>query len=234
MRREITNKIRYILEDIIPPALRDSFIMRWIMARYQNGLVLRYAEFRKKAHLNNTEEYRKIYEDYEPIHDSTDNSEAVLQAIAEHCEAGGIADIGCGGGYLLNYLQNIPELNSSKFTGVEYVVTDELKQKYPNISFQQAAVENLPFADKSFDTVICTHVLEHVLDLRAAIAELRRICSKRLIIVVPREREGRYTFNPHLHFFAYKESFLRQMIPLEKPYQCFDLDRDIFYTETVE
>lgn len=39
----------------------------------------------------------------------------------------------------------------------------------------QASVESLPFADKSFDAVICSHVLEHVVNDRRALDELRRI-----------------------------------------------------------
>ena len=61
---------------------------------------------------------------------------------------------------------------------------------------------------------MCTHVIEHILDYRAAIAELRRITGRRLIIVVPRERESIYAFNPHFNFFPYRHSFLRAMIPV--------------------
>jgi len=101
------------------------------------------------------------------------------------------------------------------------------------IEFVSGWVENLPFPDKSFDTVICTHVIEHILDYRDAIAELRRIARRRLIIVVPREREGIYTFNPHFNFFPYTHSFLRAMIPVPKRHVCVTLGRDIYYREDV-
>ena len=38
----------------------------------------------------------------------------------------------------------------------------------------------------------------------AALAELRRVAAKRLIVVLPKERPYRYTFNLHLHFFPYR------------------------------
>jgi ubiquinone/menaquinone biosynthesis C-methylase UbiE len=95
----------------------------------------------------------------------------------------------------------------------------------------QAPVEKLPFADGYFETVICTHVLEHVLDIRAAITELRRICSKRLIVVVPLEREYRFTFNPHLHFFPYPHSFLRSILPVPPTAASVVIGRDLLYVE---
>jgi hypothetical protein len=49
--------------------------------------------------------------------------------------------------------------------------------------------------------------------------------------VVPREREGIYTFNPHLNFFPYRHSFLRAMIPVPANHVCCDIGRDIYYME---
>jgi uncharacterized protein YbaR (Trm112 family)/SAM-dependent methyltransferase len=47
-------------------------------------------------------------------------------------------------------------------------------------------IENLPFADKSFDFVFCSHILEHTTDPSRAIAEITRI-GKRGYIEVPSE-----------------------------------------------
>lgn len=49
--------------------------------------------------------------------------------------------------------------------------------------------------------------LEHIKDLQLALEELRRICKKRLIIVVPRQREYKYTFDLHINFFPYEYTF---------------------------
>jgi SAM-dependent methyltransferase len=43
------------------------------------------------------------------------------------------------------------------------------------VTLVQASVERLPFADKSFDFVYCSHILEHVRDPIAACAELSRV-----------------------------------------------------------
>jgi len=116
--------------------------------------------------------------------------------------------------------------------GVDFLITQI--PKIPTVEFLQARVEALPFRDREFDTVTCTHVLEHILDYRKALMELRRITRRRLIIVVPREREALYTFNPHLHFFPYPESFLRSAIPIPPSHECVDIARDIYYREDME
>ena len=64
-------------------------------------------------------------------------------------------------------------------------------------------------------------------------AELRRVSRGRVIIVVPKEREYSFTFNPHLHFFPYPHSFLRHMLPVPTDAVCEQIGRDFFYTETV-
>jgi hypothetical protein len=74
-------------------------------------------------------------------------------------------------------------------------------------------------------------VIEHILDYRAAIAELRRITARRLIVVVPMEREALYSFNPHFNFFPYPHSFLRAMIPVPERHLCEAIGRDIYYRE---
>ena len=49
-------------------------------------------------------------------------------------------------------------------------------------------VRQLPFPDKSFDIVTCTHTIEHIINLKQAIDELKRVARKQLIIVTPCQR----------------------------------------------
>ncbi len=48
-------------------------------------------------------------------------------------------------------------------------------------------VQRLSFTNRSFDIVLCQEVLEHVPDPVKAIAELKRVAAKQLIITVPYE-----------------------------------------------
>ena len=98
-------------------------------------------------------------------------------------------------------------------------------------STSQARLNACHFPTTVSTPLFCTHVIEHILDYRQAISELRRIAARRLIVVVPREREYRYTFNPHFNFFPYTHSLLRAMAPLPATYVCEDVQRDLYYRE---
>jgi len=228
MNRETTNRIRFVLEDIVPPFLRDSGAFRWAAKRVWGEHISHLAKFRERAPFLSAEEYAELYRNHPRVHEGTDNSAACIDRIVESIEGESVCDVGCGTGALLSRIQSAhPGL--ARLVGVDFVIDDA--SSLPGIEYVAAKVETLPFQDGEFDTVICTHVIEHILDYRQAIAELRRIARRRLIVVVPREREYRYTFNPHFNFFPYTHSFLRAVHPVPPKFVCEDIGRDIFYAE---
>jgi len=231
MRRETVNRIRYVLEEWLPPVVRDSRFMRMLFRAHWGPFIDDLERFRMQITSLSAEGYRNIYERMPRIQDETDNSQACLSEIATRVMPGRICDVGCGTGYLINFLKRRPELASSEFHGVDFIIEPETARRDPAIHFTGAPIEELPFPDGHFDTVICTHVLEHILDLRKALSELRRVCGRRLIVVVPLEREHSFTFNPHIHFFPYPHSFLRHAIPVPPQHELKTIGRDLLYVE---
>ena len=65
--------------------------------------------------------------------------------------------------------ENALERNVRPLT--DYVTAD----LEPGAAMVAADITALPFGDDSFDAILCIHVLEHVDDDRAAVAELRRV-----------------------------------------------------------
>jgi SAM-dependent methyltransferase len=231
MRRETSNRIRFLIEDVIPPIVRDSALFRRLALAAFGPAVNVAEDFRKRAPFLSEAEYDGFYENWTGPHEETDNSEACLERIASEIVGASVCDAGCGTGYLLRFLRDRMGDKVLRLTGTEIRATPGAD--ISGLEIVEAKVEKLPFADGEFDTVICTHVIEHILSYRTAIAELRRITAKRLIIVVPMERESRFGFNLHVNFFPYPHSFLRAMMPVPERYVCEPIGRDIYYHEDI-
>ncbi|WP_201864667.1 class I SAM-dependent methyltransferase [Microvirga soli] len=229
MRRETSNRIRFVIEELIPPILKDSFLFRWLGAKMYGPYISHMADFRKRAPFLTDEEYEKLYRNYPHVHSGTDNSAACLTQVTSDVIGPSVCDVGCGTGFLLNHIKAHANTELSRLVGTDFNVPEN--PQFADIEFIPAKIERLPFRDNEFDTVVCTHVIEHILDYRTAIAELRRVAARRLIIIVPMERESIYTFNPHFNFFPYPHSFLRAMHPVPKEYFCEQIGRDIYYRE---
>lgn len=230
MKRETTNAIRTVLEEWLPPVVRDSAAMRWLFRRHWGRLIDDLESFRSRIAFVSDEEYRGVYERLPRVQTETDNSVACIDAISAGLVGESVLDVGCGTGYLVDLLAR--RHPGRRFAGVDFLIDDATRSRLPSVDFTEGKIEALPYDDNSFDTVICTHVLEHVLDIAGAVRELRRVARHRLLIVVPREREYRFTFNPHVHFFPYTHSFLRFMMPVPTTHACASVGRDIFYAET--
>ena len=84
-----------------------------------------------------------------------------------------IADLGCGSGVFSSVLQR----RGYTCTGVDLspALIRIAKEKYPGIEFIEGDVENLPFADASFDGVLLAGVLHHFSERGAFLAEVKRI-----------------------------------------------------------
>jgi SAM-dependent methyltransferase len=60
--------------------------------------------------------------------------------------------------------------------GLDYLAADLDQRRYRHLSrFQACDLQAMPFADGTFDWVICNHVLEHIPDDRRAMREIRRV-----------------------------------------------------------
>ena len=106
-------------------------------------------------------------------------------------------DVGSGNGYLLSRLAQ--KKKWTRICGVD--VAQPLDANKKNIELHTGLLPNLPFEDKEFDVVTCTHVIEHVLDVEGSIRELLRITKRQLFLILPRQRYYFYTLDEHLNFY---------------------------------
>jgi 2-polyprenyl-3-methyl-5-hydroxy-6-metoxy-1,4-benzoquinol methylase len=66
------------------------------------------------------------------------------------------------------------------------VLVDEWRSR-PGPHYLNGDAQQLPFADDSFDLVVCVEVLEHLTDPERGLRELARVGTKHLLLSVPRE-----------------------------------------------
>lgn len=74
--------------------------------------------------------------------------------------------------------------------------------------FMEADVENLPFKDKVFDFVFCSHLLEHVENPDKAIKELTRVAKKGYVEVPNAILDLFRPFPAHLWYCSYTNNIL--------------------------
>ena len=101
MRREMTNRIRFVLEDIVPPVLRDSGLFKAAASMAWGNHVADLARFRERAAFLSDEEYEALYRKHPRVHEDTDNSDACIASNTADIVGASAMDVGCGTGALL-------------------------------------------------------------------------------------------------------------------------------------
>lgn len=93
-----------------------------------------------------------------------------------------LLDVACGTGELTSEAAARGAISE----GLDFAATmvERAQQKYSGIQFSEGDAENLPFADGTFDAVVCSFGLLHLQDPDKAIGEVRRVLKA----------GGRYTF----------------------------------------
>ena len=220
-------RIRNFLDNWLPPAIRDSRWLMYPLLRLALGSTWKeYARFKPLGFSLSPEQFAATYRRVSgsEAQGDTDLNEACVEAILAAIPGGTVLEAGCGRGYLAQRLTEVADM----VTATDIVMGEGLP-RHDRITYQEASVESLPYANDSFDTVVCTHTLEHVQRIAPALAELRRVARERVVIVVPRERPYRYSFNLHLHFFPHPWSW--QAVAGAVPGSTLEDLGDWFYVE---
>lgn len=224
--RKITYMIGCVFNQILPPVLRDAkwFMNFWLFIVYGNKKDI-YMNFRQNAYNMSKEEFAEIYHQTRNLGKrATDLNRKCINTISESIVGDSVIDVGCGNGYLVEKLKN--ENPDKRVCGTDIFLTEEQRAK--DYYFNDFAEKLTSVKDKEFDTSICAHVLEHVWDFEEVISEIRRITARRIIIILPCEREYKYNFSLHLRFFPYLYSLTDKM---QRKGDCRFVDGDIFYVE---
>lgn len=195
--RRVTHVARRVLDDFLPPVVREWRPLNRFLATRFHGPAFD-LDFKEHAFTMSPQEIAAAYAKLDAggaRYRDTDTTPAQIEAIVAAAE-GRVLEVGCGNGAVAERLRANHEVVAVDVTLGSALATRERA----DCTVALAALPNLPFADRAFDTVVCAHTLEHIPDLYGAARELRRV-ARRAIIVVPRQRYYRYTVDYHLHFF---------------------------------
>jgi SAM-dependent methyltransferase len=193
------------MDEYVPAFIRNSywFMYPFYFFAYRGKNIKKVMNFKSLVRSFTPDEYSKFYSELNSIsrNRKTDLTEKQVRFILKNIsiDTKSILDVGCGKGYLLERIKK-------EYPAIGLAGTDVVGQPtVSDIDFCPGNITALPFADEAFDTVICTHTIEHILDLPLAIKELERVSQKQLIIVTPCQRYFYYTLDEHINFFPEKE-----------------------------
>lgn len=120
-----------------------------------------------------------------------------------------VLDIGAGVGFDACWLYDL----GAKITCLEYnpLQVALANSDFPQFQWLGATVENIPFADETFDFVVANHALHHVLHLESAIEEMLRVLKVGgyMLTVADSYSPNNFTENDEVKLFNNHPAVLR-------------------------
>lgn len=124
-----------------------------------------------------------------------------------------ILDVGCAKGGFLDFLNKKGFKNLFGIDVIKQYV-DYCKDHY-NYNIKLGTVYSIPHEDDSFDVIILDQVIEHLINVREAIVEIKRVLSKGGYLCIGIPDASRYKDS---HFFDYYMFLMKEHV------QHFDLE----------
>ena len=135
----------------------------------------------------------------------------VAAQVRRHLPAGGrVLDVGCGSALVADRLQDLDVEYVGTDLGDHQVTYGAKKQREAEGSlrcaFAQSTAENLPFDDASFDVVVMSEVIEHLLRPELAVWEVARVLRPGGVFVMTTNNASEMPLrSPLSHLFAWLE-----------------------------
>jgi len=99
-----------------------------------------------------------------------------------------VLDLGCGPGHLLERLRGASIIGVDLSDTLLEMARQRVRHR-PEVQVVKADAEHLPYPDNHFDRIVCSEVLEHVVDPAAVLKEIHRVAKPgmRVVLTVPNE-----------------------------------------------
>ncbi|MGB8452468.1 MAG: class I SAM-dependent methyltransferase [Anaerocolumna sp.] len=110
-----------------------------------------------------------------------------LDGLLDMIEYGNVLEVGCGEGYVSDFIYRKNVVSIQAFDISENVISEAQKQ-FPYIQFKVGSIySGGGYNSNSFDLVICSEVLEHLEEPQKALIEILKVAKKYVIVSVPNE-----------------------------------------------
>ena len=109
-----------------------------------------------------------------------------LRKLVAHLCVRSILEVGCGEGYIVEFVDNITSAHISAID-LDSAIVSEAVSRCPSVDFAIADGLRLPYGSNSFDLVLACEVLEHVESPDDFLREMRRVSKCYCLLSVPRE-----------------------------------------------
>ncbi len=132
-----------------------------------------------------------------------DHAWLLLHHILKNIKGNSLLDVGCGSGMALAIIKAAKPHLTVK--GIDPSSEAVAIWQQRNIDAIVGEAEKLPYKDRTFDTVVSSHVIEHIEDHLLAVKEIVRVSRKRSIIIVPSGNvDEKNLGSPHLRYYDRK------------------------------
>lgn len=142
-----------------------------------------------------------------------------------------ILDIGCGNGRYLKALKRYADPDAS-LVGIDLSIGMLRRAKRrvpcPRLTLASADLVRLPFADHSFDVIVCGWVIEHLVDPRNGLHEIARVLKPdgKIMLLVTEDTFAGAICSRFYHCRTYQRIQLRQICA-----EChLEWRRDLWWT----
>jgi ubiquinone/menaquinone biosynthesis C-methylase UbiE len=114
--------------------------------------------------------------------------QALLFELLDRSDPRSVLDAGCGEGFVTKYIERRdPSLEVTGIDIDEEAIAYARRVVDVDAMLHVGDLYELPFSDASFDTVVCSEVLEHLEHPHQAMDELTRVARSHVLLTVPRE-----------------------------------------------
>jgi SAM-dependent methyltransferase len=215
------------MDECLPPLIRDNqyFMYPFYCFAYRGQNIRETMAFKTRVYEFSADEYQQFYAGLNSISRNrlTDLNAACIEHILGLLSGNThtLLDVGCGSGYLLRQIHaRYPDMT---LTGADIIPQ---QASFP-FTYCQSDILALQPQAAPFDVVTCCHTLEHILALPEAVAHLRQLCSRFLVVVVPCQRYFYYTLDEHVHFFTHEQQLAPMLgLTTEDIVACHKLNGD--------